>query len=160
MSTTVFTTFQLDEQLFGIDIRFVREINKQLELSPVPHAPDYVCGLINLRGQIVTVVDLKRRLGLEDTCLTSDTHNLIIKTDQELATSPDRDELLQDFSIPDKVGFLVDQIGDIVTVSDDTIAQPPANVGKVDGQYLTGVVSLQEGLLTILSMHKILKGRD
>jgi purine-binding chemotaxis protein CheW len=156
MSTSVFTTFRLDDQLFGIDIRFVREINKQLELSPVPHGPDYICGLINLRGQIVTVLDLKRRLGFTDTHITNDTHNLIIKTDQELAANPDRDALLQDFSIPDKVGLLVDQIGDIVTVTDDTIAQPPANVGKVDGQYLTGVVPLQEGLLTILSLQAVL----
>jgi purine-binding chemotaxis protein CheW len=116
--------------------------------------------LINLRGQIVTVVDLKRRLGFDDTCLTGNTHNLIIKTDQELATSPDWDELLQGFSIPDKVGLLVDQIGDIVTVSDDAIAQPPANVGKVDGQYLAGVVPLQGGLLTILSMQSILEKKE
>jgi len=159
MSTSVFTTFQLNEQLFGVDIRFIREINKQLDLSPVPHAPDYICGLINLRGQIVTVIDLKRRLGFENTSITNETHNLILKTDQEITNSFGADEVTE-FAIPDKVGLLVDQIGDIVSVVTDTIALPPANVGKVDGQYLRGAVALPEGLLTILSMNAILKGAN
>jgi len=157
MSNSVFTTFQLDEQLFGIDIRFIREINKQLELSPVPHAPDYVCGLINLRGQIVTVIDLKRRLGFEHTLITDETHNLILKTDQEIINSFGLNDVSES-AIPDKVGLLVDRIGDIVSVETNTIALPPANAGKVDGQYLSGAVSLADGLLTILSMNPILKG--
>ena len=153
MSMSVFTTFQLDDQLFGLDIRYIREINRHLELSPVPHAPAYICGLINLRGQIVTLMDLKHRLGFESTGLTDQTHNLIIKTDAELGAMADAD-----CAIPDKVGLLVDNIGDIVTVSTDVILPSPANVGKLDGHYLEGVVSLKEGgLMTILSMKAILK---
>lgn len=159
MSMSVFTTFQLNDQLFGIDIRFIREINKQLDPSPVPHAPDYICGLINLRGQIVTVMDLKRRLGFENTHITDQTHNLILKTDQEIINSFGVDEVTES-AIPDKVGLLVDQIGDIVSIQTDTIALPPANVGKIDGQYLSGAVALPGGLLTILSMNAILKGAN
>lgn len=159
MSQSVFTTFYLEDQLFGLDIRFVREINRQLELSPVPHASGYIRGLINLRGQIVTVMDLKRRLGFDTTSLTDTTHNLIIKTDSELLSGPDLG-LAQELSIPDKVGLLVDRIGDIVSVSEDAIAPPPANVGKLDGQYLDGVATLKEGILTILSMNAILKGAN
>jgi purine-binding chemotaxis protein CheW len=157
MSTSVFTTFQLNEQLFGIDIRFIREINRQLDLSSVPHAPDYICGLINLRGQIVTVIDLKRRLGFERTLITDETHNLILKTDQEIINSFGLNEVSES-AIPDKVGLLVDQIGDIVSVETSAITLPPANAGKVDGQYLSGAVALSNGLLTILSMNPVLKG--
>ena len=158
MSQCTFTTFELEDHLYGIDIRYIREINRQLELSPVPHAPEYICGLINLRGQIVTVIDLKRRLGFKTACLTENTHNLIIKTEHEMLNSADREELLQDFTITDKVGLLVDQIGDIVSVERDTISPPPANTSKLDGSYVTGVVPLKNTLLTILSMPTILKG--
>lgn len=156
MSLQTFATFKLNDQLFGLDIRFIREINKQLDLSPVPHAPDYIFGLLNLRGQIVTVLDLKRRIGFEKTCITPQTHNVIIKTDQELPPSILQDTAYSGLSIPDKVGLLVDQIGDILTVSHDEIAQPPANTGKIDGQYLAGVVPLENELLTILSLNAIL----
>ena len=157
MSTRVFTTFNLDDQLFGLDIHFVREINRHLDLSPVPHAPQYIRGLINLRGQIVTVMDLKRRLGFESSGLTEQTHNLIIKTNAERGHYEEEEE---DCLIPDKLGLLVDDIGDIVSVESDQILPPPANAGKIDGAYVTGVVRLKDSLLTILSMPCILKGAN
>jgi purine-binding chemotaxis protein CheW len=156
MNTESFTTFELEGQLFGIDIRFVREINKQLELSPVPHSPAYIRGLINLRGQIVTVMDLKKRLGFSHSEVTNETHNLIIKTDQERVNVNWNGSESSSFSLTDKVGLLVDKIGEVVTLPSSELENPPANIGKMDGKYLSGVIKLEDQLIAVLNLKQIL----
>lgn len=162
MSLRHYTTFFLDDQLFGLDILHIREINKQLDLTVVPHAPESIRGLINLRGQIVTLMDLKKRLGFGECQLSEETHNIVLKTDAELhearckvsRTSSDESAGL----IPDKVGLLVDGIGDVVAVEDEHIEAPPANVGLMDTKYMLGVVQLENSLLTLLDIQPLLLG--
>lgn len=158
MATRSFTTFHLNDQLFGLDILLVREINRHLELTPVPQAPDYIRGLINLRGQIVTVLDLKRRLGLETTDQGAIRHNIILKTDAELTGQGNRKAQEEKLLLPDKVSLLVDAIGDVITVDEDAIDPPPANVDQLEGKYLTGVIRLDGTLLTLLNLNTVLKG--
>jgi purine-binding chemotaxis protein CheW len=105
-----------------------------------------------LRGQIVTILDLNKRLGLEDTMLSERSHNIILKTDQELQSI--NKELV---TAPDKVGFLVDDIQDVLIVSEEEIEIPPANLGKVDGQFLSGVIKQSNKLVAILSVEKLLR---
>lgn len=158
MSSHKFSTFYLNDQLFGIDILMIREINKQLDLTVVPHAPDFICGLVNLRGQIVTIIDLKNRLGLGQCEITQSSHNIILKTESELSpirTMTQRHDLA---SIQDKVGLLVDEVGDVITVEADEIESPPANMGPIDGKYISGVAKLNDSLMVILSGSKILHG--
>jgi purine-binding chemotaxis protein CheW len=152
MASRSFATFVLNEQLYGIEILLIREINRQLEMTPVPHAANYIRGLLNLRGQIVTILDLNKRLGLEDTMLSERSHNIILKTDQELQSI--NKELV---TAPDKVGFLVDDIQDVIIVSEEEIELPPANMGKVDGQFLSGVIKQSSQLVAILSVEKLLR---
>ena len=152
MASRSFATFVLNEQLYGIEILLIREINRQLEMTPVPHAANYIRGLLNLRGQIVTILDLNKRLGLEDTMLSERSHNIILKTVQELQSI--NKELV---TAPDKVGFLVDDIQDVIIVSEEEIELPPANMGKVDGQFLSGVIKQSSQLVAILSVEKLLR---
>lgn len=154
MPAKSFVSFQLDDQLFGIDIRQVREINRHLDLTPVPLAPDYVRGLVNLRGQIITILDLKKRLGLGSAELSNISHNIILKTEAELGSHRIEDESLS--TISDKASFWVDAIGDVITIDTIEIDPPPANMGEVDGKYLSGVVKLDNRLLSILSIAKVL----
>lgn len=157
MASRSFSTFLLSGQLFGIDILLVREINRQLEVTPVPHTSDYIRGLLNLRGQIVTILDLNRRLGLEKATLSEASHNIILKTDHELQNL-DLDEDFGHLSTAgDKVGLLVDDIRDVVIVPEEAIEPPPANIGKVDGQFLTGVIKQNNALVAVLSVEKLLK---
>jgi purine-binding chemotaxis protein CheW len=156
MGISTFATFFLNEQLFGLDILLIREINKHLDISPVPHAPDYISGLINLRGQIVTLIDLKHRLGLGPCEINEDTHNIIIKTEAELQELSKREQIADQVAILDKVGLLVGKIGDVVSVSREEIEDPPANLGKLDGKYISGVVKLEKELMAILSPAQIL----
>lgn len=152
MASRSFATFSLSGQVFGIDILLIREINRQFEMTPVPHAADYIRGLLNLRGQIVTLLDLNLRLGLSPSKLSETSHNIILKTDQELQSMGNNLT-----SAPDKVGLLIDNIQDVVIVPEEDIEPAPANIGKIDGQFLSGVIKQPDSLISVLCIEKLLK---
>lgn len=155
MAQRSFSTFKLNDQLFGVDIFFVREINKHMDITPVQHVPEFILGLINIRGQIVTVMDLKSRLGLGRSLISSHSHNIILNTGEEMKEIDGID--CQDYyKISDKVGLLVDDIGQIVTAEEEEIDKPPANMSGIESKYITGVVKLDGTLMGILSLSKIL----
>jgi purine-binding chemotaxis protein CheW len=161
MSAKSFASFYVEDQLFGVDILMVREINRQLDISAVPNSPDYVRGLVNLRGQIVTIVDLNRRLGLPPACIGPESHNIILKTEGELVGLREREGRNDLHSAADKVGLLVDSIGDVIALTDEEIDPPPANIGELEGRYLTGVAKLSGEIMAILDVHKVLtEGKD
>lgn len=137
MNSKQFVTFRIDDYLLGIDILKVREINRFLDITPVQHAREHIRGLINLRGQTVTVFDLGIRLGLKYREITGESHNIILKNDL--------------------VGLLVDSIGDVVEAQNHAIENPPANVGEIEGKFIEGVVTLEDELLVVLSSEKILE---
>ena len=151
-----FATFRLDEQLFGIEVLFVREINQQMDITPVQQAPDHVRGLINLRGQIITIFDLGVRLGLKPREITGNSHSVILKTEEELGPIRQREGREDLRSSSDPVGLLVDTIGDVVEEDETEIEPPPANVGDVDGKFLSGVVKLEKDLLVLLDIEQAL----
>ncbi len=150
-----FSTFYLGRALFGLDILLVREINRHLDLTPVDRAPDYVRGLLNLRGQIVTVVDLGIRLGLEPRRIGSESRCVVLKTTTELRSQEGTEEL-DDDTVDDVVGLLIDRVGDMVSVDSAEIEPPPANVGVVEGRFLSGVVKLEGDLMVILRAKEVL----
>ncbi|MEB3206744.1 MAG: chemotaxis protein CheW [Vampirovibrionales bacterium] len=160
MTTRNIATFYLDNDLFGVDILYVREINRQLDLTPVPRAPEFVEGLLNLRGQIVTVLDLKKRLGVGKTRLHENTHNLILKTEPELHAIRQRENAnLDDRPLtPDLTSLLVDQIGDVVAVEESAVEPPPANLAQIDRRYISGIVKLEKRLLTVLNVSTLQHG--
>jgi len=150
-----FTTFTLDGRLFGLDILVVREINRILDLTPVPKADPHVRGLINLRGQIVTILDLSVRLGMPRRELQETSHNVILKTDQDLlaqrvAGGPSLS------TCSDQVGLLVDDIGDVVDADEGLIEPTSANVSEQEGRFLKGVVKTPAGLLILLDLPALL----
>lgn len=151
-----FSTFKLGEALFGVNILMVNEINRHLDITPVAGAPNFVCGLLNLRGQIVTVVDLGVKLGLGPREIARTSCCIVLKTSQALAPHRDKELLDDDNTGVDVVGLLVDRIGDIIAVNDSQIDTPPANIGSVNGKYLSGVVKLDEELLVMLRLKDII----
>jgi len=137
MTSRQFVTFRIDEHLVGIDILKVREINRVLEITPVQHAPAYVRGLVNLRGQTVTVFDLGVRLGLPPRSITETSHNVILK--------------------PDDIGLLVDRIGDVEEAEETAVEAPPANLNRIGAAFIECVVRLKDDLVLVLSPEKILE---
>lgn len=121
-----------------MDILKVQEINKLMDMTKVPQAPEYVTGILNLRGQIVTVIDLSKKLGLETTDFNETARNIIVNSDNEY------------------IGLLVSRISDVVEAHWDKVEDPPANIGGVQGAYFTGVFKTRDRLVGILDVQKVL----
>lgn len=136
-----FSTFYVGDLLLGVDIRLVQEINRQIEVTPVPNAPRHVRGVINLRGEVATVIDLRTVLGLPEAEETRDTRNLIVHSQGEA------------------IGLWVDKISDILTVRPDQISDPPSNVDGVDGKFFSGVHTLDTEICVLLDVEQVLTDR-
>ena len=133
-----FATFYVGSVLLGVDIRIVQEINRQSEITEVPHAPEHVRGVINLRGDVATVIDLRRVFGLPRVAATRDTRNLIVHSQGEA------------------IGLLVDSISDILTLRSDEISPPPANIDEIDGRFIAGVHTRESEIVVLLNVEKVL----
>lgn len=149
------TTFYIGETLFGVNILQVKEINNQMRYTPVPDSADYIKGLFNLRGQIITIFDLAKRLGRADTTIGEKTRNLILKTDAE--TKGIKNRVMVDETGSDAVGFIIDRIGDVIEIDDESIQSAPANVGDISKEFIRGVVELKDDLMIILNVLEVIK---
>jgi purine-binding chemotaxis protein CheW len=150
-----YSSFYLGESLFGIDILLVREINRTIDLTPVDLASESIRGLINLRGQLVTIFDLGIQLGKGKTSLSKKSRCMVLKTSSEISAYHHAG-LLNDTSSDDMVGLLVDRIGDILSVDVNDIDNPPANVAGVERKFIHGIVKLETELLIILKVSELL----
>jgi purine-binding chemotaxis protein CheW len=132
-------TFYIGDALCGINILQILEINKHLDLTPAPQAPDYVKGLLNLRGQIVTVIELAQKIGFCSAELTDKTRNIIVNSKGE------------------HIGFLVEKIGDVIGVDWAKVEMPPANISGFQGKFFKGVVEAKEKLIGIIDIEAVLE---
>lgn len=132
-------TFYVGDALCGMDILQIQEINKLMMMTKVPQAPDYVQGILNLRGKIVTVIDLGKKLGMEEMEASSDARIVIVG------------------SAGTFVGLLVKKIGDVVAVDLINKEQPPANMRGIQGKYFTGVYKKDNTLIGILDIDRVLR---
>ncbi|MEA1971754.1 MAG: chemotaxis protein CheW [Candidatus Cloacimonadota bacterium] len=148
------TTFFLGDTFCGVDILRAKEINDQMKFTPVPDSPDYVKGLLNLRGEIITIFDLGKRLGRKQTEIKDNTRNLIIKTDNAANDLIESGQLTDSIG-NDAFGFIVDKIGDVVSLNNKHIKPAPANVGNIAGKYIYGVVELENQLLVIFNLEEL-----
>ena len=128
-----YCTFYVEGLFFGVEVLRVQEVIRFQEMTPVPLASHVVSGLINLRGQIVTAIDLRRRLGLPDRDSSELPMNVVIRTDDGA------------------VSLLVDQIGDVLEVDTDSYERPPETLSGVARQLVLGVYKLKDNLLLILN---------
>ncbi len=148
-----FATFYLNDTLFGIPILTIREIHPLIEMTPVPLAPDFIRGLVNLRGQVVTIIDLGIKLGVGRRDSQERTRLMIIKPNAELS------DLALEKGIKtsdDPVGLLIDEIGDVVSAEENDIEPPPANMDINDLKYVRGVAKTRSDLLTLLNLNQLL----
>jgi purine-binding chemotaxis protein CheW len=132
-----FCTFYLENYLFGIELLKVQEVLKQLELTEVPLAPFTIRALMNLRGQIVIALDLRRCLELPERPADKPPMHVVVRTAE------------------DAVSLLVDDIGDVVEVGEDSFEPPPENLrGNVRSSIL-GVHKLENNLLLVLDTDRV-----
>ncbi len=144
--TSQFVTFYYGKHFFGLPIDDVIEINRMLDVTPVPMAPDYVSGVVNLRGQILTAINLAKRIGLATTEASDDDgkeHNNVIMGNRE-----------------EPVSLLVESIGDVMTIPNDEIEPPPDMIEGINLKYVNQVCKLDSKLLIILDSKALEKAEN
>jgi purine-binding chemotaxis protein CheW len=141
-ATVLLATFYIRDVHCALPALAVQEVIRPGRNTLVPHGPDCVVGIINLRGKIVTLVDLARKLELGSTEGTEDTRALIVEWKGEF------------------VGLLVDRVSDVREIRPDSISPPPANVRGAQGRFLEGVHEAEGKLLAVLSVEEVLSDED
>ncbi len=139
---TQWVTFMLDNEKYGINVMQVREVLRDIEIAPVPGAPTYVLGIINLRGNVVTVIDTRSRFGLPAVEVNDESRVIIIETMDQI------------------VGLLVDSIAEVADIPKSQIELTP-NVGNDDSsRYIQGVHSREGELLILVAVEKVLSDEE
>ena len=131
-----FSTFFVADLFFGVDVLNVQEVLRFQQMTPVPQAPEVIEGLINLRGQIVTAIDMRRRLGLPPRTGDKPPMNMVVRTSDGA------------------VSLLVDEIGDVLEMDAATYERPPENLDPVAGALIRGVYKLKGRLLLVLDAER------
>lgn len=136
MTTTQYATFTLGDYLYGVEVGRVQEVLRYQQCTPVPLAPAEVGGLINLRGQVVTAIDLRTRMGLPSRLGTQEPMNVVVRINGEA------------------VSLLVDVIGGVVNVGDDSFEPPPDTLSGRQRELIRGAYKLEDRLLMALDVDR------
>jgi len=137
-ATEHLATFFLAREEYGVDVRLVQEIIRVTEITQVPRAPEFIKGVINLRGRIIPVVDLKRKLGLGSVEATRQARIVVVQMRERL------------------IGLLVDGASQVLRVPVSSIEPAPEEVVEVDAHYIRGVAKLEARLIILADLHRIL----
>jgi len=130
-------SFKLAEEEFGVEILRVKEINRMVEVTPVPESPTFVEGVINLRGKVIPIVDLRKRIGLPERAHDKDTRIIVVELDDQL------------------VGFVVDSVSEVLRIRTSITEPPPAMVAGIDEEYITAIGKLADRLLILLDLDRV-----
>lgn len=134
-----YCTFMLDNLYFGVDVKEVQEVIRFHDMTPVPLAPGVIRGLINLRGQIVTAIDLRRRLELPPAKDGRKPMNVVVHSDDSVTS------------------LLVDQIGDVVEVDEESFEKPPDTLEGAARELILGAHKLDKRLLLVLDTKRVVE---
>jgi purine-binding chemotaxis protein CheW len=139
---TQWVTFSLENETYGINVMNVQEVLPMTDIAEVPGAPAYVMGIINLRGNVVTVIDTRMRFGLKSRGTDDTTRIVVVETAKQVA------------------GILVDSVAEVVEVKENQIDSAPTVGNEESSRYLLGVVSRKDGLLILVDVNKLLTDEE
>lgn len=135
-------TFQLENETYGINVMQVQEILRYTDIAAVPGAPDYVLGIINLRGNVVTVIDTRSRFGLMPAEITDNSRIVIIEAEKQV------------------IGILVDSVAEVVYLKKSEIEAAPHVGTEESSQFIQGVTNRDGGLLILVDLNKLLSDEE
>ncbi|WP_394243415.1 chemotaxis protein CheW [Vibrio astriarenae] len=135
-------TFQLEEETYGINVMQVREVLRYTEIAPVPGAPSYVLGIINLRGNVVTVIDTRSRFGLIEGEVTDNTRIIVIESERQV------------------IGILVDSVAEVVYLRSSEIDTTPSVGTDESSKFIQGVSNREGNLLILVDLNKLLSDEE
>ena len=135
-------SFILGKELFGIEILHVQEIIRLLSITKVPNSPQFIEGVINLRGRVIPIIDLRVRLDLEKTDHSQSTRIIVVELNENV------------------VGFIVDEVNEVLRIPTTILEPPPPLVEGVDSEYIIAVGKLEDRLLILMDLEKILSLKE
>lgn len=137
-----FLTFTLEENVYGISIKYVTEIIGMQTVTTVPETPNFLKGIINLRGKVVPLIDVRLKFGKEEKEYNERTCVIVVEVENL------------------SVGLIVDMVDDVLTISEDKIAPPPVGTGGYDNKYIEGIGQTDNQVILLLDAEKILKSDE
>lgn len=135
-------TFKLENETYGVNVMQVQEVLRYTEIAPVPGAPDYVLGIINLRGNVVTVIDTRLKFGLMPAEVTDSSRIIIIEAEKQV------------------VGILVDSVAEVVYLKASEIDPAPSVGTEESARFIQGVSNRKEDLLILVDLNKLLSDNE
>ena len=141
-----YLTFALGQEEFGLEILKVREIIGYIDVTAIPQTPDYVQGVINLRGQVIPVVDLRAKFGMDTTERTEETCIIVVEIAQN-----DRNV---------STGIVVDHVSEVLDIAENDIEDAPQFGSSVDTDFILGMGKIGETVKILLDIDKVLGGED
>ncbi len=135
-------SFNIGNEEFAVDILIVQEINRMIDVTKVPNAPDFVEGIINLRGKVIPIIDLRSRLGMPPKEYDGRTRIIVVELDSNV------------------IGFIVDSVSEVLRIDESITEPPPAAVAGIDSEFITAVGKLEDRLLILLDLGRILTEKE
>lgn len=135
-------TFSIGEEEFGVNILQVQEIIRTMEITNVPRAPEFVEGVINLRGKVIPIVDMRSRFGLESKEHDKYTRIIVVEIGMII------------------VGFVVDSVSEVLRIPANSVQPPPPVVAGMDSEYIDGVGKLEDRLLILLDLDSLIDNEE
>lgn len=135
-------SFKIGDEEFGVEILSVQEINKMVTITKVPNAPDFVEGVINLRGKVIPIVDLRTRLKLERKAHDKDTRIIVVEIGGKT------------------IGFIVDSVQEVLRIPMNITEAPPELVSGVDSEFIRSVGKLEDRLIILIDLEKVLSEKE
>lgn len=136
------TTFRLGPEEFGVDILKVQEIIRMMPITKVPNAPKFVEGVINLRGKVIPVIDMRKRFSMPHSQRDAHTRIMVMALQGQV------------------VGFVVDAVSEVLRIPENTVEAPPAVVAGIGSEYMRGVGKLHDRLLILLDLDRLLTEQE
>ena len=135
-------SFMIQDEEFAIDILFVQEINRMLQITKVPNAPAFVSGVVNLRGRVIPVIDLRTKLGMEVKEQDKNTRIVVVEVKEKT------------------VGFIVDAVKEVLRIPASITEPPPELVTGINSEFIMAVGKLEDRLITLIDIEKILSNSE
>ena len=134
--------FNLANEFFGVNILKVQEINRIMEITPIPHSPKYVEGVMNLRGKVIPIINLRKRFGFFQEDFNASTRIVVLEVTGQI------------------IGFVVDSVSEVIRIPQNIVEPPPPIVAGISADYIEGVGKYKEKLLILLNLDRLLSSRE
>lgn len=134
-----FVTFNLGEEEYAIEILKVQEIIRMIPITRVPNSPEFINGVINLRGKVIPVMDLGKRIGLPEKDTDNDSRIIVVEIQNKI------------------VGFIVDKVNIVLRINNSIIEPTPQMVGRTNAEFINGIAKMEHSLLILLDLDKVME---